>query len=65
MTKRGMTCTCCGDDAGRWEQHWNQDNGFSVCPKCLEWITGRENLTPADSLTRYGTPQINHGGPTA
>jgi hypothetical protein len=65
MTKRHMTCTCCGGDAGRFEQRWNQDNGFSVCAECLDWITTRENLCKADSLSRYGRPQINHGGPEA
>ncbi len=63
MTKRGMTCTCCGDDAGRWEQHWNQDNGFSVCPKCLEWITGREYLSAESIRFNYGEAGVNHGGP--
>lgn len=33
-----MRCSCCGGDAGRFEQWWNRDTGYGLCGKCAEWI---------------------------
>jgi hypothetical protein len=58
MTTRRLTCSCCGEDAGRWQQHWNRDTGYGVCRKC---ITGILKDTPADELAScYGIAGINY-----
>ena len=37
MAKARKKCSCCGNDAGVWEQYWNQDKGYGICAKCIEW----------------------------
>lgn len=56
-------CACCGDDAGRWEQWHNQDTGFGICRKCVDWIMtrlvfGRPNPdgAPLEFCRTYGLP---------
>jgi hypothetical protein len=42
MSKRiqSLTCCCCGEDAGKFEQHWAEDHGedhgyiLYRCPHC-------------------------------
>lgn len=36
-----LTCTCCGGDAGKWHQFWNQDTGYGLCASCASWIASR------------------------
>lgn len=35
-TRRRLRCNCCGENAGRHEQHWNQDTGYGICRDCLD-----------------------------
>ena len=56
--QRHLTCACCGDAAGRWQQHWNQDTGFGLCFRCAEWIKGRDRVIDFEST--YGKPGINY-----
>ena len=41
MAKKQKTCSCCGGDAGKFEQWPNQDKGWGVCRSCVDWILGR------------------------
>jgi hypothetical protein len=56
---RRLTCSCCGEDAGRWHQHWNMDTGFGACVRCITSMRGRE--TEAEIHSRYGIDGINWG----
>lgn len=58
--RKSLTCTCCGSDAGRWLQHWNQDTGYGLCTKCRDWIWGRDRFgTPEEFHRTYGIPGQN------
>jgi D-tyrosyl-tRNA(Tyr) deacylase len=61
MTIRHMTCCCCGDDAGRWEQHWNRDTGYGICAKCVAEEMGRE--PPERIKELYGTAGVHYREP--
>ena len=39
--KRTLYCACCGART-RGRQWWNQDNGYGICAKCVNWIKNRE-----------------------
>jgi uncharacterized protein (DUF433 family) len=60
ITCRRMTCCVCGDDAGRWHQHWNRDDGYGVCVKCVDWLRSRGE-SEATILDHYGREGINWG----
>lgn len=59
---RQLTCSCCGADAGRWKQYWNQDTGFGLCPKCRDWIWERNHpsMPHAEFERTYGVPGVNY-----
>lgn len=62
MTQRDLTCCCCGDDAGRFEQHWNRDTGYGICAKCVAEEMGRPDS--AEHLEElYGKPDVNYRRP--
>lgn len=61
--KQRMTCSICGDGAGRFEQHCNRDTGFGICPRCVGWTQGR-GTTPAEMLSLYGVAGMNYEVPT-
>lgn len=62
-TTRRLECCCCGNDAGRWQQHWNRDTGYGLCWTCAEWLT-KVKHTPDDEMTDlYGKPHVNYGPP--
>ncbi|WP_408953158.1 hypothetical protein [Lysobacter sp. Hz 25] len=58
--KRNLQCACCGNYAGRWEQHWNQDTGYGVCASCVEWISSRGE-TVESIVQTYGSEGVNWG----
>jgi hypothetical protein len=66
---RRLTCACCGEDAGRWHQHWNRDTGFGICVRCAKWIQTRETRnpdnipTPEEFARTYGVEGVNWGQP--
>lgn len=61
MTVRSLRCTCCGEHAGRWEQHWNQDTGYGLCAKCRDWIWERAPQHERDRFEQtYGKPGVNY-----
>ena len=57
--KRQLTCACCGGDAGRFQQFFNQDTGYGVCSSCVTWIKGR-GMNQAEFERIYGKPGINY-----
>jgi hypothetical protein len=65
MTTRHMTCCVCGSYAGRWQQHWNRDNGFGVCVPCVEWLRQRGQAMPVNTEAEienlYGREGVNWG----
>lgn len=54
---RRLTCCCCGAST-KGRQWWNRDTGFGLCPKCADWIAGRE--TPEDMERSYGVKGIHY-----
>ena len=58
--KRPMTCCCCGNYAGKWQQWWNRDTGFGICSRCIDWMKGRG--TPEEEMKgMYGVENIHWG----
>ena len=61
---RRLTCTCCGEFAGRFRQHWNQDDGYGICRKCVLWMKSpaRAKHYPGDEefAKAYGTEGTNY-----
>jgi len=65
-----MTCCLCGNGAGRWQQHYNRDDGFGICVNCISWtrqraLEYRGGLTPqnveAEIADLYGKENVNWG----
>jgi hypothetical protein len=58
-TIRRLNCCVCGDDAGRFAQHWNRDRGYGICRRCIDWLTAKG--TTSDELTDlYGRAGVNY-----
>jgi len=57
--RRRLTCCVCGCDAGRWEQHWNRDTGFGICPECVAWLKDRGE-TDETLRNAYGVAGVNY-----
>ena len=50
-----LTCTHCGNGAGRFEQWWNNDTGFGACRPCIDWVAGlRGGMTAEQIKESYG-----------
>ncbi len=56
---RRTTCCVCGDDAGKFKQHWNRDTGFGICAPCIVFVRER-GATEAEIADLYGTAGINY-----
>jgi hypothetical protein len=61
--RRRMKCSVCGDNAGRWEQHWNRDNGYGVCVDCVKWVRSKlvGETAEVEIADLYGTEGVNWG----
>lgn len=57
---RTMTCCCCGDYAGRWQQWWNRDTGYGICRKCIDWLVSSGRATGEEILDLYGVEGVNY-----
>lgn len=57
---RRLSCSCCGESAGRWRQHWNQDTGVGVCVRCITFKRMRGE-SEEDILSDYGVEGVNWG----
>lgn len=62
MSKDHLTCACCDEYAGKWEQHWNQDVGYGVCKSCIPFIMSHGMDKEAFELA-YGKPGVNYEAP--
>lgn len=56
-----LTCCCCGGDAGKWEQHWNRDDGYGICPACV--AEEKAVLPPEEIESNYGKSNVNYDQP--
>lgn len=66
LTTRHLTCSCCGESAGRWEQFHNRDTGYGICARCVVWIKGRSPRESEEEFCRtYGVPGVNYALPSA
>jgi hypothetical protein len=59
---RILTCGCCGERAPALKQHWNQDTGFGLCPRCVPYILDNPRAGN-EELKGYGTPGLNFAVP--
>lgn len=55
---RRLTCCCCGEDAGSFEQHPNRDDGFGICASCIARFR-RDGMSEAEILDLYGREGVN------
>lgn len=39
--KKPKLCTCCGANAGHWEQWHNQEEGYGICRSCVDGVMAR------------------------
>lgn len=60
---RYLTCCVCGEEAGRFKQHYNRDDGFGICRRCVIWLRGR-GISEAEMLELYGVEGVNYAGPS-
>jgi len=60
--RRQLACCVCGEDAGKWKQHWNRDTGYGICRSCVEWVASRGE-TEAQILDYYGKEGVNYAPP--
>ena len=54
-----LECCVCGNDAGRFQQHWNRDTGYGICPDCVKWLREKRGTTEAEILDLYGKEGAN------
>ncbi len=57
-----LTCGCCGERAPSNKQHWNQDTGFGLCPRCVPHILNNPRAG-IEELKGYGKPGVNYATP--
>ena len=62
MTAVHLECCCCGGGAGRFQQHWNRDDGYGICPGCLADEVARGTL-PGVIESYYGKAGVNYALP--
>ena len=60
IRRRPLTCCCCGESAGTWQQWWNRDTGFGVCAKCVDWVRSRGE-SEQEIRSNYGVEGVNWG----
>lgn len=60
MKQSELECCCCGQPAGKFKQHWNQDRGYGICPRCA----ANQTKDGEDMLSLYGVEGINYALPT-
>lgn len=54
-----LQCGCCGERT-KGKQHWNQDTGYGLCPRCVKFLIDRSEL---DELKGYGKAGVNFAAP--
>ena len=58
IPKREMKCCNCGNYAGKFHQHYNRDNGFGICLRCVTDEIKSQGVETA--LSCYGVPGFNY-----
>jgi hypothetical protein len=58
IPKREMKCCNCGNYAGKFHQHYNRDNGFGICLRCVTDEIKSQGVETA--LACYGVPGFNY-----
>lgn len=60
--KTSKTCSCCGGEAGKWQQWHNRDTGWGMCRVCIDWLVQRDSRdgTPEAVWDLYGIPGVHH-----
>lgn len=58
---RRLSCCCCGEDAGLWQQWFNRDTGYGMCVKCIEWLRRENRASEKEIRDLYGIEGINWG----
>ena len=61
MTQRRLSCSCCGESAGRWHQFFNQDTGFGICLRCITWFRQDKRHDEEDIAQTWGKEGVNWG----
>lgn len=59
---RRLVCAVCGEDAGRFAQHWNRDIGFGICRTCVVSLR-KGGETESEIRLNYGVEGVNYAGP--
>lgn len=56
-----LECCCCGLYAGKFQQHWNRDDGYGICQRC---VTDEINSGASQEQIKsnYGQAGINYQG---
>ena len=57
--KKFLCCSVCGSDAGKWLQHHNQDDGYGICRRCIDWLIDK-GVPAAGILDSYGEENKNY-----
>lgn len=52
-----LICACCGG-ISKGKQFWNQDTGYSICPRCFLHVERKEGTEYA--IRCYGKPGVHH-----
>lgn len=60
--KHQMTCCCCGAYAGFWEQWYNRDAGYGICPDCIVYVRSLGE-SPEEMKSNYGVEGVNYAPP--
>lgn len=60
--KRHLICFCCGSDAGHFEQWWNRDTGWGVCPSCVTRMS-KHGADAKELHDMFGDPGIHYQAP--
>jgi len=56
VRSRRLTCSCCGQyTQGR--QWFNQDTGYSICPKCVDLVA--KGMTVEEFRSSYGIAGVH------
>lgn len=58
---RHLECCVCGEYAGKYQQHWNRDEGYGICQDCAKRESQRETPERMESL--YGKAGVNYCAP--
>jgi hypothetical protein len=58
-TVRLLYCNCCGERAGRFAQHWNQDTGYGICHPCIVKMYRGRGETEETIRSYFGVEGVN------